>query len=161
MICLTVYGESREDLESCSTTSGYSSTVTDMSMSVGGGKEGTKPGEEEEERKGVIDMEEDAFTPPDGGLRVSKIRKSEDSCSVWPIWSLAFSDIPDPNYCCFLRQQGNIQIYLQCKTNINNFLREESLSPYSRSSREVPALEPKVEPWLPSSHLFYCCAEKC
>ena len=50
-------------MDACSTTSGYSSNVTDMS-SVG--KENKRP----EERDQGIDMEEEAFTPPDGGIMV-------------------------------------------------------------------------------------------
>ena len=73
MLCLEC-GEGREDFESCSTTSGYSSIVTDMSTPVGGGSKENKKTEEVEERRGVIDMEENAFTPPDGGLRVRKMK---------------------------------------------------------------------------------------
>ena len=68
--CPLECGESREDFESCSTTSGYLSTATDMSTSVAvdGGRESKK--DEGEEQKGVIVIEEDEFTPPDGGIRV-------------------------------------------------------------------------------------------
>ena len=71
---------SREDFDStCSTTSGYSSTVTDMSATAGGGGgKGDKEAEGEGESRGVVDMtEEVAFTPPDGGLRVSKLGLTE------------------------------------------------------------------------------------
>ena len=73
---------SREDFDStCSTTSVYSSTVTDMSataVGAGGGGKGDKEAEGEGESRGVVDMtEEVAFTPPDGGLRVSKLGLTE------------------------------------------------------------------------------------
>ena len=38
------------------------------SVAVGGGRESKK--DEGEEQKGVIAIEEDEFTPPDGGIRV-------------------------------------------------------------------------------------------
>ena len=69
------YVGSREDFDStCSNTSGYSSSVTDMSATaagaVGGGKGDKEAGGES---RAIVDMtEEIAFTPPDGGLRVSK-----------------------------------------------------------------------------------------
>ena len=41
---------------------------------AGGGGKGDKEAEGEGESRGVVDMtEEVAFTPPDGGLRVSKL----------------------------------------------------------------------------------------